>query len=90
VDADVRLDILGFRDREDFESRREQWFGGAGLQERDWSALCDYVFASSGQVPDRIGALVGALRADVLATASQGAWLSPDDRRSPLSSVPTA
>jgi DNA repair ATPase RecN len=79
MDADVRLEILGFRDREDFESRREQWFGGAGLQERDWTALCDYVFAANGQVPDRIWELVEALRADIHATVSRGTSLSHAD-----------
>jgi ABC-type cobalamin/Fe3+-siderophores transport system ATPase subunit len=79
MDADVRLDVLGFRDREDFESRREQWFGGAGLQERDWVALCEHVFASNGQVSDRIRELVDAIRADVQATASRGASLGPGE-----------
>jgi ABC-type cobalamin/Fe3+-siderophores transport system ATPase subunit len=79
MDADVRLEILGFRDRDDFESRREQWFGGAGLQERDWTALCDYIFAANGQVSDRIRELVEALRADVHATASRGTSLSTAD-----------
>ena len=50
MDADVRLDVLPFRDRENFESRREQWFGGAGLQERDWTVLCNHVFAANGLV----------------------------------------
>ena len=72
MDADVRLNVLPFRDRWDLEGRREQWFGGAGLQERDWSVLCDYVFATNGQVPDRIAALVGALRDDIEITASSG------------------
>ena len=72
MDADVRLDVVPFRDREDFESRREQWFGGAGLQERDWTVLCNYVFAKNGLVPDRIAALVEAIRKDVEATAVRG------------------
>ena len=72
MDADVRLEVIPFRDREDFEGRREQWFGGAGLQERDWSVMCDYVFAENGLVPDRIAALVRALRDDVEATAGGG------------------
>jgi ABC-type Mn2+/Zn2+ transport system ATPase subunit len=79
MDADVRLEILGFRDRDDFESRREQWFGGAGLQERDWGVLCDYIFAPNGQVPDRIRELVEALRADIHATVSRGTSLSGAD-----------
>jgi ABC-type lipoprotein export system ATPase subunit len=79
MDADVRLEVLSFRDREDFESRREQWFGGAGLQERDWAALCEHVFAPQGQIPERIWALVEAIRADVQATASRSAPVGPAD-----------
>lgn len=81
IDADVRLEIRGFRDRDDFESRREQWFGGAGLQQRDWTTLCDYVFAANGQVPDRIGELVEAIRADMEATVSRGATLGAEESR---------
>lgn len=65
MDADVRLEVLPFRDRDDFEGRREQWFGGAGMQERDWAVLCDYVFVADGQVPDRIAALSEAIRYDL-------------------------
>lgn len=72
MDADVRLDVRPFRDRSDFEGRREQWFGGAGLQERDWMVLCDYIFAEDGQVPDRIAALAGAVRADLDETTTLG------------------
>ena len=81
MDTDVRLDVLGFRDREDFESRRDQWFGGAGLQERDWTALCDHVFAPSGQIPERIFALVEAIRVDVLETASRSAPIDLKDSK---------
>ncbi|GIX50686.1 MAG: hypothetical protein KatS3mg132_880 [Limisphaera sp.] len=81
IDADVRLEILPFRDRDDFESRREQWFGGAGLQQRDWTVLCDYVFAPNGQVPDRIWELVEAMRADVEATLSRGTTLEADQSK---------
>lgn len=79
IDADVRLEIRGFRDRGAFESRREQWFGGAGLQQRDWTALCDYIFGPNGQVPDRIGELVEAMRADLQATLSRGTTLEADE-----------
>jgi ABC-type Mn2+/Zn2+ transport system ATPase subunit len=81
IDADVRLEIRGFRDREDFESRRDQWFGGAGLQQRDWTALCDYVFGPNGQVSERIRELVEAMRADVEATLSRGTTLEADQSR---------
>ena len=81
VDADVRLEVLPFRDRGDFEGRCEQWFGGAGLQERDWSVLCDCAFAANGQVPDRIAALAHALRTDVEATAGNGKALDESASR---------
>lgn len=71
MDADVRINVYPFQDREDFDSRRETWFGGAGLQERDWTVLCDYVFGDA-DVPERIVVLVEALRADIKATAEQG------------------
>jgi ABC-type lipoprotein export system ATPase subunit len=72
LDADVRLEILAFQDRKDFESRREEWFAGAGLQERDWTAIADYVFAPNGSVAENIAALVECWRADVEVTADQG------------------
>ena len=72
MDADVRLAIYSFQDREDFESRREQWFGGAGVQERDWKVLCDYVFAPNGVVPDRLADLVNAIRDDLVSTTEKG------------------
>lgn len=73
-DADVRLDILPFTDRNDFEERREQWFGGSGLREQDWSVLCNYVFCQPGSVPERIAALARAMRRDI-ELASAGATL---------------
>ena len=72
MDADVRLKILAFRDRNDFEPRREQWFGGAGLQERDWRTLCDYIFKIGGHVPSRLRKLLKALRADIHSSDQQG------------------
>ena len=81
MDADVRLEVLPFVDRDDFEGRREQWFGGAGLQERDWAVLCDYIFVANGQVPDRIGALAGALRNDIQTTARSGRVLDESASR---------
>ncbi len=79
MDADVRLEVRSFRDRDDFESRRDEWFGGARLYERDWTVLCDHVFDSNGEVPDRIAALTEAIRADLVATAAVGGALEPSD-----------
>jgi hypothetical protein len=77
MDADVRLEILPFRDRDDFEANRGTWFGGAGLQERDWAVLCDFVFGDGGDVPERIRTLVDAIRADVEATVARGQAIEP-------------
>ena len=79
LDADVRIEVLPFRDRKDFEGRREEWFAGAGIQERDWAVLVGHVFASNGSVADRIAAMVEALRADVEATAARGRAIEADD-----------
>jgi DNA repair ATPase RecN len=80
LDADVRLQVLGFLDRDDFEVRREEWFAGTGLQERDWERLVDYVFAS-GSVPDRLQELVTALRSDIQMTAERGHTIDEGESR---------
>jgi len=72
LDADVRLNVLPFRDRKDFESRREEWFSGAGLQERDWTTIVDHVFAPGGSLADRLAELAAAWREDVDYVASTG------------------
>ncbi len=72
ADADVRLTVFGFRDRKDFEARREEWFAGAGLQRRDWGAMVDFVFEEGASVPERIAALVEALRRDVAEATDRG------------------
>jgi ABC-type enterochelin transport system ATPase subunit/predicted nuclease with TOPRIM domain len=79
LDSDIRIEIIPFGDRADFESRRDEWFAGAGLQERDWILLVDYVFAIGGEVPDRIAALVKALRTDIEATEQRGRTLEAAD-----------
>ena len=80
MDADVRLDVLPFRDRRDFETRREEWLAGAGVQERDWEKLVDYVFGD-GNIPDRLASLGEALRVDLELTAERGGAISPQDSR---------
>ena len=80
LDADVRLEVLPFRDRRDFEARREEWLAGAGVQERDWEKLVEYVFGD-GSVPDRLIELVDALRADLDTTAEQGRTLDEGSSR---------
>ena len=79
MDADVRLNILAFGDRNDFESRREQWFSGAGLQERDWKILCDYIFEVENDVPDRLRKLLRALRADIYSSTQTGKAIDAPD-----------
>ncbi len=71
--ADVRMDVQAFGDRDDLERQRAAWFGGSGLQDRDWQVLCDFVYADPHEVPARLANLVEALRTDVGPTAEQGA-----------------
>ena len=80
MDADVRLEVLPFRDRRDFEARREDWLAGAGVQERDWEKLVDYVFGNAS-VPDRLVSLVEALRVDLDLTAERGYSIVAQDSR---------
>ena len=80
MDADVRLEVLPFRDRRDFEARKEDWLAGAGVQERDWEKLVDYVFGD-GSVPDRLASLVEALRVDLNLTAERGGSIAAQDSR---------
>lgn len=79
LDADVRLRVSAFRDRDDFASRREEWFAGAGLREGDWDLIVNYVFAESGSVPERINALVASLRTDIAWTQVLGQPLDPSN-----------
>ena len=72
LDADIRIEIIPFRDRKEYEGKRDEWFAGTGLQERDWVVITDYVFASNGSVADRITSLVEAFRTDVEKTSLQG------------------
>jgi DNA repair ATPase RecN len=81
LDADVRIEVVPLGDREDFKCRREEWFPRAGLQERDWALLVDYVFGGDNSVPDRIAKLIAALRADVEATQAQGKVMDSNDSR---------
>ncbi len=78
VDADVRIEVIPFGDRNDFESRREEWFAGTGLQERDWSTLVENVFKTNGSVSDRIAALVKAFRNDLQVSSLQGRPIDHD------------
>jgi len=79
LDVDVRIEVIPFGDRADFESRRDEWFAGAGLQERDWILFVNYVFGTNGSVPDRIAALVEALKTDIEATEQGGRTVEAAD-----------
>jgi ABC-type enterochelin transport system ATPase subunit len=71
-DADIRLDLVPFGDRTDFFERRGEWFGGAGLQERDWTEITDYVFSGDGSIPTRLLSFVGAMKSDIQETQASG------------------
>lgn len=72
LDADVRLEVVPFGARSDFEARRDEWFVRSGVEERDWTVLVDFVFAPGASVPEQINALVSALRSDVNAATESG------------------
>ena len=79
VDADVRFEIIAFGDRHDFEARQERWFSSAGLRERDWQVLCDYVFSTESEVPDRLHKLLQAVRTDVDSSSRHGRAVEASD-----------
>lgn len=81
VDADVRFEIIAFGDRRDFEARQEKWFSGAGLRERDWQVLCDYVFSTEGEIPDRLHQLLKAVRTDVDSSSHRGRAVEESDSK---------
>lgn len=70
MDADVRLKIRQFGDRDQFESQWVQWFGGSGVRERHWHAVCDYIFEFPNEIPDRIAQVVTAFRTDIQLTCT--------------------
>lgn len=85
--ADIRVEVVPFADRQDFVERRAEWFGGAGLQERDWNVIADYIFSADGSIPERILAFVQAIRADILKTQANGKAL--DEKSSDVAKLLT-
>ena len=81
-DADVRLQVISFGDRKDLAGRREQWFGGSGLQERDWSLLVEFVFSRSEGIPDRLLAICTGIQQDVETTKADGRALASPNPQS--------
>lgn len=72
TNADIRLKILQFRDRAEFESNWVQWFGGSGVREQHWTSICDYIFEFPAEIPVRISRVSVALREDIRATSMTG------------------
>ena len=79
MDADVRLKIRQFGDRDQFESQRVQWFGGSGVREQHWKVLCDYIFGSPTEIPDRIAQVVTAFRTDIEVTCANDSVISESE-----------
>ncbi len=69
---DIRLDLAVFGDSSGLLRRREEWFGGTGLQERDWEQIVDYVYEAPDGIADRWHAVVTAMAEDVDATSALG------------------
>jgi ABC-type cobalamin/Fe3+-siderophores transport system ATPase subunit len=76
-DADIRIEVVPFGDRNALSQCRERWFGGTGLQERDWEVLVHHLYSDGQSVPQRLSALVDAMRADIKATMREAAPLEP-------------
>jgi len=77
-DADVRLEIVPFGDRDHLASQREAWFAGAGLQVRDWEVLIEFVYSQGNGITDRLAELVHALRKDIETTEKEGKTISSE------------
>jgi hypothetical protein len=80
-DQDIRVEVLGFGDRASLDRRRDEWFGGTGLQERDWDVLLDFVFEVQEAAPDRWHQVTTALAEDVQAIAGGTRALPPTQSR---------
>lgn len=68
-DADIRIRIEGFGDREEFAEQRGRWWGGTRMRTEDWRILVDWVYqgeqdSEAESVPDRWRRLVDAFRTD--------------------------
>lgn len=81
MDADVRISLALFGDKEGFYDQRETWFQGTGLQERDWEILTAYVFGESSGIPDRLFCLSAGLREDLARTKEKQAALTHEESK---------
>jgi len=78
-DADVRMDVHPFGHKETLKEKREEWFGGSGLQARDWDALVDFVY--SGPVATHLARLAECLAQDIDTTRDKGRVLERDESK---------
>ncbi len=78
-DADVRMDVHPFGHKETLKEKREEWFGGSGLQARDWDALVDFVY--SGPVATHLARMAECLAQDIDATRDKGRVLGRDESK---------
>lgn len=62
--ADIRLVVRKFADASEFMEMKDRWFPKAGVQQRDWDAMRDFVFGDGGGHLDRLERLVAAVRED--------------------------
>ena len=76
MDADVRITVNLFGDREEFYNQRDTWFQGAGLQERDWDSLTAYVFGQQAEIAERLTLLTTCIRQDIAQTEEKKAALT--------------
>ena len=78
-DADVRMDVHPYGHKEALREKREEWFGGSGLQARDWDALVDFVY--SGPVATHLARMAECLAQDIDATRAKGRVLEREESK---------
>jgi energy-coupling factor transporter ATP-binding protein EcfA2 len=78
-DADVRMDVHPFGHKESLREKRDEWFGGSGLQARDWDVLVDFIY--SGPVATHLARMAECLTQDIDATLYKGRILERDESK---------
>ena len=78
-DADVRMDVHPFSHKEALKEKREEWFGGSGLQARDWDVLVDFVY--SEPIATHLARMAECLAQDIDATRAKGRVLERDESK---------
>jgi ABC-type lipoprotein export system ATPase subunit len=78
--VDVILNVIQFGDKDQFLNLRENWFGGSGLQDRDWEIINKYLFQDDKNLwQNKFWNWLNALKVDMQATKKKGQPLNSDE-----------